>query len=279
MGHSTGPPEPVSAATARRFDGQTAWVTGGGSGIGAAVVRRLAAEGARVVVVDVDADAADATVASIQADRDVLAVPLDVADASAVERVLETVGAPWRSVSVLVNNAGVFDGMTPLEELTDELWERVMSINVGGAMRMTRCMLPGMLAAGTGSVVNVASTAGLASGGGGAAYTSSKFALIGLTRQVAFEVASRGVRVNAVAPGLVATNLFSNTVEVLAEIDTDTPLAKAAIDNLTNRPIGVIPQARAGMPDEIAAAVAFLASRDAAYVSGHVLTVDGGLTT
>lgn len=263
----------------RRFDGQTAWVTGGGSGIGAAVARRLAAEGARVAVIDVDADAADATATAIQAvGGDALTVSLDVSDTAAVERVVDDLGLAWRSASVLVNNAGVFDGMTPLEELTDELWERVMSINVGGAMRMTRRVLPGMLPAGTGSVVNVASTAGLVSGGGGAAYTSSKFALIGLTKQVATEVASRGVRVNAVAPGLVSTNLFANTAEVLADIDTNTPLATAAVDNLTGRPIHAIPQARAGMPDEIAAAVAFLASKDAAYVSGHVLTIDGGLT-
>lgn len=199
MARSGGLPEPVSVVTARRFDGQTAWITGGGSGIGAAVACRLAAEGARVAVIDVDSGAADTTAMSIQAEGgDTVAVPLDVSDAAAVERVLDGVDVAWRSVSVLVNCAGVFDSMTPLEELSDELWERVMSINVGGAMRMTRYALPSMLAAGVGSVVNVASTAGLGSGGGGAAYTSSKFALVGLTRQVAVEVASRGVRVNAV---------------------------------------------------------------------------------
>lgn len=262
-----------------RLQGRVALVTGGGSGIGAAVAVRLAHEGARVAVTDRDQESAQRTVDGLgSSGLAAEAFALDVVDAAQLDDTVARVRTRMGPPGILVNCAGIFDGMTPLEELTDELWDRVVRINLTGTMRVMRSVLPAMLAAGTGAIVNVASTAGLVSMGGGTAYTVSKFGLVGLTRQVAVEVAARGVRVNAVAPGLVATRLFDNTAQVLADVRTDTPLAAAAIDLLRSRPIEVIPQARGGMPEEVAAAVAFLVSDDASYMSGHVLTVDGGLT-
>jgi NAD(P)-dependent dehydrogenase (short-subunit alcohol dehydrogenase family) len=189
-----------------RLRGRIALVTGGGSGIGAAVATRLAREGAHVAVTDRDQSAAQRTVDGLGSSTGAAeAFALDVADAAQVDDAVARVRARLGPPAILVNNAGIFDGMTPLEELTDELWDKVVRINLTGPMRVTRSVLPAMLGAGTGAIVNVASTAGLVSMGGGTAYTVSKFGLVGLTRQVAVEVAGRGVRVNAVAPGLVAS--------------------------------------------------------------------------
>ena len=260
-----------------RLQDRAALVTGAGSGIGEAIARRLASEGARVAVTDYQADAASQTAARItEAGGRALALALDVARPDDIDAAFAHVGQHYGPLDILVNNAGVFDGMTPLEELTDQLWDRVLAINLGGAMRMTRRALADMLPRESGAIVNTASIAGLAAMGGGAAYTASKFALIGLTRQVACEVADRGIRVNAVAPGLITTNLFASTDAVLGPAAGHGPRAQAAAGKLAATALDLIPQRRPGTPDQVAAAVAFLASDDAAYTTGHVLLVEGG---
>jgi 3-oxoacyl-[acyl-carrier protein] reductase len=236
-----------------------ALVTGASRGLGAAIARVLAADGWPVGVnFRSDEEGAARVVAEIEeAGGRALAVQGDVADPDAVETVFGTLEESFGPVLVLVNNAGVrADALSP--QLEDDEWEHVLATNLSGAFRTTRRALKGMLRARYGRVVNIASVVGVRANPGQANYAASKAGLIGFTRTVAAEVARRGVTVNAVAPGLVETELTEG-------IDSERFLAN-------------VPARRAGTADEVAACVRFLASDDASYVTGTTLTVDGGLT-
>jgi 3-oxoacyl-[acyl-carrier protein] reductase len=237
-----------------------ALVTGASRGIGAAIARALAAEGWPVGVnYRSDQEGASDVQAEIEAaGGQALAVQGDVADPDAVDKVFGELEQRFGPVLVLVNNAGVrADGLSM--QLDDDEWEHVLATNLSGAFRTTRRALKGMMRARHGRVINIASVVGGVRGNAGQAnYAASKAGLVGLTRTVAAEVARRGVTVNAVAPGLVETELTEG------------------IDQ--QRFIDAVPARRAGTPEEIAACVRFLASDDAAYVTGTTLTVDGGLT-
>ncbi|HEY1595770.1 MAG TPA: 3-oxoacyl-ACP reductase FabG [Thermoleophilaceae bacterium] len=237
-----------------------ALVTGASRGIGAAIARMLAGEGWPVGVnFRSDEEGASAVVSEIEAQGgQALSVQGDVADPEAVDSIFAELEQRFGPVLVLVNNAGVrADGLSM--QLDDEEWEHVLATNLSGAFRTTRRALKGMMRARHGRVINIASVVGGVRGNAGQAnYAASKAGLVGYTRTVAAEVARRGVTVNAVAPGLVQTELSEG------------------IDQ--QRFIDAVPARRAGTPEEIAAAVRFLASDDAAYVTGITLTVDGGLT-
>jgi 3-oxoacyl-[acyl-carrier protein] reductase len=237
-----------------------ALVTGASRGIGAAIARALAAEGWPLGVnYRSDEEGANAVVSQIEAAGGrALAVGGDVADPEAVDHVFSQLEQRFGPVLVLVNNAGVrADGLSM--QLDDDEWEHVLATNLSGAFRTTRRALKGMMRARHGRVINIASVVGGVRGNAGQAnYAASKAGLVGLTRTVAAEVARRGVTVNAVAPGLVETELTEG------------------IDQ--QRFLDTVPARRAGTPEEIAACVRFLASEDAAYVTGTTLTVDGGLT-
>jgi 3-oxoacyl-[acyl-carrier protein] reductase len=237
-----------------------ALVTGASRGIGAAIARALAAEGWPLGVnYRSDQEGANAVVSQIEAAGGrALAVGGDVADPEAVAHVFSQLEQRFGPVLVLVNNAGVrADGLSM--QLDDDEWEHVLATNLSGAFRTTRRALKGMMRARHGRVINIASVVGGVRGNAGQAnYAASKAGLVGLTRTVAAEVARRGVTVNAVAPGLVETELTEG------------------IDQ--QRFLDAVPARRAGTPEEIAACVRFLASEDAAYVTGTTLTVDGGLT-
>jgi 3-oxoacyl-[acyl-carrier protein] reductase len=237
-----------------------ALVTGASRGIGAAIARMLAGEGWPVGVnFRSDEEGASAVVSEIEAQGgQALSVQGDVADPEAVDSLFAELEQRFGPVLVLVNNAGVrADGLSM--QLDDEEWEHVLATNLSGAFRTTRRALKGMMRARHGRVINIASVVGGVRGNAGQAnYAASKAGLVGYTRTVAAEVARRGVTVNAVAPGLVQTELSEG------------------IDQ--QRFIDAVPARRAGTPEEIAAAVRFLASDDAAYVTGITLTVDGGLT-
>ncbi|HEX2393322.1 MAG TPA: glucose 1-dehydrogenase [Solirubrobacterales bacterium] len=246
-----------------KLAGKVALVTGAGSGIGRASAELFAAEGAPVAVVDVNAEGAAATVEAIEAaGGTALAIPTDVAEGAAVEAMATAALERFGRVDVLMNNAGVLDGYEPAAETTDETWRRVLGVNLDGIFFTCRALIPQMLERGAGAIVNVASTAGLNGGNGGAAYTTSKHAAIGFTRQLCFDYARRGLRCNAICPGAVETGM---TKEIFASGDAEVMKA------VESAPIG-----RWAQPRELAAAALFLASEDASFVNGAVYVVDGG---
>jgi 3-oxoacyl-[acyl-carrier protein] reductase len=240
--------------------GQTAIVTGAAMGIGEVIARRLTAAGARVAVADIDFDAASATAEKIGGGA--FALALDVTKASevaaAVAKVVETAG----SIEILVNNAGRAGKAAPIWEQSDEDWHRVMDININGPFYLCRAVLPHMRARGYGRIVNIASIAGKEGNPNMVAYSASKAALIGLTKSIAKEVATEGICVNAVTPAVIRTKILEQV----------TP---AQVDYMVQR----IPMKRTGEPEEVAAVVHFLASRDCSFVTGQCYDVSGGRAT
>ena len=239
-----------------RFEGRTAFVTGGGSGIGAAVVSGLHAEGARVVLADAAGERAQALADALGGDR-VVARALDVRDEDAVRAALPT------ELDVLVNVAGI-GSTTTAPDTPLEVWEDVMAVNAGGTFLTCKHAIPVMVARGGGAIVNVASIAGVVGLRNRAAYCASKGAVIALTRALAVDHVAQGVRVNAVCPGTVDTPWVQRLVAEAGE----------SLDALRARQ----PMGRLGRPEEVAAAVLYLASDAAAFATGTVLTIDGGLT-
>lgn len=248
----------TQTTTPGRFDGRTVIVTGAGSGIGRATATRLVQEGARVVATDVVGDRLEALRAELDG-HDVVTVVGDVADGATIDAVLAAAG---ETVHGLANVAGIMDAFLPPAEVDDATWERVMSVNVTGPMRLTRAVLGVMLPAGAGAIVNVASEAAFRGSAAGVAYTTSKHAVVGLTKSVAFFYGPSGIRTNAVAPGAVMTNI-------------EAPMRS---DFAAGR-VGPLMQVTVPQPAEaerLAAAITWLLSDDAANVNGAILPSDGG---
>jgi NAD(P)-dependent dehydrogenase (short-subunit alcohol dehydrogenase family) len=243
--------------TPERFAGKTVIVTGAGSGIGRATASRVAREGGRVIAVDVS-DSGLKDLAQESAAFDVVTALADVTDESAVQEVASLAGP---DVFGLANIAGIMDTMTPLHEVTDEEWSRVMAVNVEGMMRLSRAVLPRMLAHATGSIVNVGSEASFKGSVAGAAYVTSKHAVVGLTRSMAFMYGGQGIRVNAVAPGAVATNIRA---------DFASAMGSARVAPI----LSTLPSVATA--EHLAASITFLLSEDAVNINGAVIPSDGG---
>lgn len=238
-----------------RFQGGTVIVTGAGSGIGFEIATRFAAEGATVIAADIDADAVPASA---------FGVPVDVTDEASMKAMIATTLEITGRIDVLCNNAAIGSSADTLA-CSPADWDHVFAVNVRGVFLGTRCVLPTMLGAGRGAIVNMASLAALVGSPGGAAYTASKGAVVAFTRQVAIQYAPNGIRCNSVSPGIIDTPWVARAL-ALAE-DEDAVRAELA----ARHPLG-----RIGSPAEVAAAVLYLASEDAAFVTGSNLVIDGG---
>jgi 2-hydroxycyclohexanecarboxyl-CoA dehydrogenase len=243
-----------------RIEGKTALVTGGASGIGAATARRLAAEGAHVVVADINLDGAREVAGEIDGD----ALLMDVADAAAVKQAIASVERP---IDILVNNAGT-DRFAFFIHTDPELWDFVLGVNLRGTIAVTHAVLPSMHERGGGAIVNVASEAGRVGSQGSVIYSSAKAGVIGFTRAIARESARYKVRCNAVAPGPIETPLLNAAAEIYGEIGAR--LKQGMVDATMLK--------RSGEPEEIASVIAFLVSDDASFVTGQTLNVSGGLS-
>lgn len=258
--------EPAAAGwseqiTPGRFAGQTVVVTGAASGIGRAVASRVAREGGRVIAADISAEKLDelaAGLTGLPSGAEIIPVAGDISAQDDVDRIVATAG---ERVDALANVAGIMDDMSAVHEVSDALWERVLRVNLEGTMRLTRAVVPGMLAAREGRIVNVASEAGLRGSAAGVAYTASKHAVVGLTKSSAVMYAKHGIRTNAVAPGGVATG-----IPVPGQATFGAPVLRPHQVNILSL----------AMAEELAATITFLLSKDSVNLNGAIIAADGG---
>ncbi|HEY0670790.1 MAG TPA: 3-oxoacyl-[acyl-carrier-protein] reductase [Longimicrobiales bacterium] len=240
------------------LSGQIALVTGGSRGIGRSICERLARDGARVAVVARDAERAQATARALDGEGH-KGYACDVADSTAVDGLVKQVEQDMGGLDILVNNAGVTaDNL--LVRIDDASWQKVIDTNLKGAFNLTRAAARGMMRRRKGRIINISSVVGLTGNPGQANYAASKAGLIGMTKAVAKELASRNVLVNAVAPGFIETEMTAELSEA----------ARTAL-------LGQIALGKLGAPDDVAGVVRFLSGADAAYITGQVLVVDGGM--
>jgi NAD(P)-dependent dehydrogenase (short-subunit alcohol dehydrogenase family) len=262
------PFEATKTTNMKKLANKVAIVTGAGSGMGKAIALLFAAEGAKVVATDINQSRLDELDKEIKDQGGVVTTLLaDMGKEADVENMIAKAVSAYGTLDVLVNNAGIMDHFAPVGELDNAMWERVMRVNVDGPFKAMRSAVKIFLAKGSGVIVNIASIGGLQGARAGAAYTASKHAVIGLTKNTGYMYAKAGIRCNAIAPGAVATNI-GDTID----FSKITPLVNDRIMP------GMALNPRTGEPSEIAKATLFLACDDSSFVNAAVLTVDGGWT-
>lgn len=251
--------------TDQRFTGKVAFITGAGSGIGRAAALAFAAEGAHVVVVDIDEAGNEAT-AKLVAEHgaQVLALTCDVTSESAVRSAVEETMRRFGRLDAAFNNAGIEQPAAPLVDITDEQWTRLLDIDLRSVFLCMKYQIPAMLEQGGGAIVNTSSGAGVVGIRGQAAYVAAKHAVIGLTKSTALDYASRGIRVNAICPGIIETPMMDR-------FSGGTPEGRARV--IAQEPVG-----RMGTPEEIASAVLWLSSDLGSFATGLTMVIDGGQT-
>ena len=249
-----------------RLEGKVAVVTGAASGMGKAIAELYAKEGASVVVSDLNIEGAEVVASGIEANGGkAIAVKTNVADLNDINEMIDTAVNEFGTLDILVNNAGIMDNMGPVGDVNDESWDFIFDVNTKSVMRAIRKALPIFLDKGKGIIINTASTGGFSGAHAGAAYTASKHAVIGITKNTGFMYAQKGVRCNAIAPGATMTNI-SSTMKNVNEFG-------ASRTKVTQ---GAIP--RIGQAEEIAGVALFLATDESSFVNGAVITADGGWT-
>ncbi len=247
---------------------KVAVVTGGASGIGLAIAQRLARDGAKVAIFDLDGEAADQAAAAIVAEGSTaIGVAADVSDRAAIDRGADEVRAAFGPITILVNNAGM-DGFAPFLKITEETWNRILAVNLTGTFHCCQAMLPDMIEVGWGRIVNISSSSTHGGQPFMTHYVASKSGVVGLTKSLALEFGAKGVTVNTIPPGFIDTPMLRRS-------DEKGRLGPGGIEDAIAR----TPVRRAGRPEDIAAACAFLVSDEASYVTGQIIGVNGGRNT
>lgn len=252
----------------KRLEKKVAVVTGAAAGLGRSIALLFAAHGARVFATDINESKLQSLKNEAESGGNQIEIfKADMGNAETVEEMIAAALKIYGTIDVLVNNAGVMDDFSPAGEVTDQMWERVMRINVEGPFRAMRAVLPVMLEKSSGTIINIASVGGLHGARAGAAYTASKHALIGLTKNTGYVYAKSGVRCNAIAPGAMDT-------EIASTIDF------TRVSALANERImpGMVTNPRSSKPEEVANVALFLASDESSFVNGAVIVADGGWT-
>ncbi len=246
---------------------KVALVTGASAGMGKAIAELFAQEGATVIALARRIDRLNALAEDAQS-RGAIIVPMqcDICDDKDIEKAVETVSKQYGTIDILVNNAGIMDNMVPLDELSDELWDKVMNVNLTGPMRLTRSVIRLMLKSESGTIINVASAGGLNGCRAGTAYTASKFGMVGMTKNIGFMYAQKGIRCNAICPGAVETEIAAAGMTAPSQFGLE-----RAMSGMGTNP-------RNGQAVEIATVALFLASDDSSFVNGATIVADGGWT-
>ncbi|MDP4263522.1 MAG: SDR family oxidoreductase [Bacteroidota bacterium] len=252
----------------KRLDNKVAIITGAASGLGRAITMLYTAEGAKVVAADINEKALGVLKDEVTAKSGTITIVVaNMAKADDIENMVKTTVDTYGTVDILVNNAGIMDDFSPVANVTDLMWDRVMAINLNGPCKAMRSVLKIMLEKKYGIIINIASIGGLQGARAGAAYTASKHAIIGLTKNTGYIYAKSGIRCNAIAPGAMDTNI-SATIDF------------TKISALANERImpGMVLNPRSSNPAEVANIALFLASDEASFINGAVITADGGWT-
>jgi NAD(P)-dependent dehydrogenase (short-subunit alcohol dehydrogenase family) len=250
----------------RGFEEKAVLITGGASGIGRAAALAFARRGAKLAIADMNPDAGEETVRLVKdVGEDAVFVKTDVTSPEEIERMVEMTIDRFGRLDVGVNNAGIEGDLAPTAEYSDDMWERVISVNLTGVWRSMRAEIPHILKSGGGAIVNVASILGVVGFGTTPAYTAAKHGVLGLTKVAALEYAPQGIRINAVCPGFIETGMV---MERGVKAGKDPEAHQGLVDL---HPIG-----RLGQPEEIADAITWLASDEATFLAGHALVADGG---